>query len=142
MRDPEKARARTARHRQKQKVEKFGPAAAGVDMRGRHTNHARGPANPRWNDGRILNEDGYVKVRVGVAHPLADSNGYAYEHLVVWCAAGNPKPSDNETLHHRNGIKSDNRIQNLELMPRSEHGRQHAEMRDRAIDGRFTRELI
>jgi hypothetical protein len=28
-------------------------------------NAKRGSEHPRWNDGRMLNEDGYVKVRVG-----------------------------------------------------------------------------
>lgn len=39
-------------------------------------NHKSGSDHHRWNTGRILNEDGYVKVRVGADHPLADQNGY------------------------------------------------------------------
>lgn len=73
-RDPEKARERMRRYREKKHAEKFGPDAG--DMRGRHGNHARASSNGRWNEGRIMNEDGYVKVRVGRDHPLADPNGY------------------------------------------------------------------
>lgn len=83
-------------------------------MRGKHGHHVRGPASPRWSEERMVASTRYAKVRVGRLHPLADPNGYAYEHLVVWCSAGNPKPARGEILHHKNGIKTDNRIENLE----------------------------
>lgn len=100
-------------------------------------NHKSGSDHHRWNTGRMLNEDGYVKVRVGADHPLADQNGYAYEHLVVWCAAGRLRPVDGETLHHKNEDKTDNRIGNLELLTRSEHNRRHNAGRQRDARGRL-----
>lgn len=99
--------------------------------------HKSGAQHHRWNSGRMLNEDGYVKVRVGDGHPLADPNGYAYEHLVVWCAAGNPRPVEGEALHHVNEDKSDNRIGNLELLKRGDHNRLHNADRPRDELGRF-----
>jgi hypothetical protein len=140
VRDPQKAKARQQRYRDRKKAEKYGPDSVGVDLRGRHGNHARGAANGRWNDARMLNEDGYVKVRVGRDHPLADPNGYAYEHLVVWCAAGRPRPADGETLHHKNEDKTDNRLRNLELLTRLDHGRIHTADRQRDDAGRFSPE--
>jgi len=79
----------------------------------------------RWKPGGRVGSTGYVKVRVGKLHPLADPNGWAYEHLVVWVSAGNPRPVPGEILHHRNEDKTDNRIENLHLMSRAEHNRLH-----------------
>jgi hypothetical protein len=89
---------------------------------------AKGEEHPRWNDGRMLSEHGYVKVRVGIDNPLADSNGYAYEHLLVWCEAGRVQPDSSELLHHKNEDKTDNRISNLELLTRREHAEEHHRM--------------
>ena len=97
-----------------------------TDSRGRHGNHRKGVDCPRWNDGRIISSHGYVKIRVGKEHPLADPNGYAYEHLVVWVSAGKEPPGDGQIIHHRNEKKTDNRIENLRVCNRSEHGIGHA----------------
>ena len=137
--DPEKRRtsniAAKRRHRARLHAQKYGPNAP--DQRGIHTNHAKGAAHPRWNDDRKLATTGYIKVRVGRGHPLADPNGYAYEHLVVWCAAGNLRPGSGEVIHHRNENKTDNRIENLELVTHSEHMRYHNAERGRDKKGRF-----
>jgi hypothetical protein len=102
-----------------------------------HGNTKRGSEHHRWNSGRMLSEDGYVKVRVGAEHPLADPNGYAYEHLLVWCASGRPRPADGKMLHHLNEDKTDNRICNLELMTRAEHNALHIAERGRRANGQF-----
>jgi len=102
-----------------------------------HNNTKRGSDHHRWNDGRMLNGDGYVKVRVGIEHPLADSNGYAYEHHVVWCAAGRHSPGPDQTLHHRNEDKADNRLGNLEMLTRGDHNAVHIAERGRRSNGQF-----
>lgn len=107
--------------------------------RGVHDNHARASAHPRWNRA-IRSSDGYVKVRVGTNHPLADPMGYAYEHLLVWAAAQKRLPRTDELLHHRDDDKTNNRLGNLELMTRSEHARLHADKRTRDTGGRFAAE--
>lgn len=99
-------------------------------------NHTVGPDHPRWSEDRMISADGYVKVRVGVEHPLADPNGYTYEHLLVWVAAGNARPEPGYLLHHKNEVKSDNRLSNLELKDRYAHGVGHAApLSDRQIRG-------
>lgn len=100
--------------------------------RGKHSGHVRGALHHRWNAGRIVSSHGYIKVRVGPEHPLADRNGYAYEHLLVWLAATRPLDPD-EILHHQNGDKTDN----LERLTASEHAKRHNSNRVRDAAGRF-----
>lgn len=99
--------------------------------RGKHGNHAKASRQHRWKPGGTLAANGYVRIRLGKSHPLADPNGYAYEHLVVWVSAGHPRPSRGEILHHRNDDKTDNRIENLTLMKRGEHNSYHLRNRRR-----------
>ncbi len=107
-------------------------------MRGKHGNHARASRQHRWKPGGSVASNGYVKLRVGKSHPLADPNGYAYEHHVVWCAAGNPRQAKDQIIHHHNGDKTDNRIENLGLMWRGEHNALHIANRRRcATSGRL-----
>ena len=96
-------------------------------MRGEHGNHAKASRQHRWKPGGSVGSTGHVKVRVGKGHPLADPNGYAYEHLVVWVAAGRPRPQRGEIIHHVNEDKTDNRIENLRLMTRAEHSQMHSD---------------
>lgn len=54
------------------------------------------------------------------------------EHVLVWEARNGPVPPGHE-LHHINGDKLDNRIENLQLVTRLEHKRIHSGCR--FIDG-------
>lgn len=109
--------------------------------------HKTSGKHHRWTAGSQVGSTGHVKVRVGKGHPLADPNGYAYEHLVVWVAAGNQRPTKAEVLHHVNEDKTDNRLENLRLMTRADHNRLHLEKRQRCektgrlLDGREWNEV-
>jgi hypothetical protein len=85
------------------------------------TNHLRG----RWRGGRTVNPQGYVLVKLQPSHPLASmrhGNGYVQEHRLVMAEAlGRPLRED-ETVHHRNGQKDDNRLENLQLR-HGKHGK-------------------
>lgn len=71
-----------------------------------------------------LMSNGYRRIyRPG--HPLADPTGMVLEHRAVVHDAGVAIPPGHH-VHHRNGVKTDNRIGNLEVLPASEHHRQHA----------------
>ena len=99
-----------------------------------------GSKHYRWKT-RNLTAHGYVKIRVGKSHPLADPNGYAYEHRVVWASAGYPLLRG-QILHHVNGDKTDNRVCNLDAISRAEHNRHHNKERGRGRDGRFLRREV
>lgn len=74
-----------------------------------------------WKGGRIYHRNGYVLIR-RPDHPNAYRDGYILEHrLVMSEVLGRPLESW-EIVHHENGIKDDNRIENLELI--DHHGRQ------------------
>jgi hypothetical protein len=92
--------------------------------KGRHHNHSSGAHHYRWNGGRTLSKHGYWKARIP-DHPNADSNGYVYEHLLVWLSHGNPSPQADEVIHHCNGNKQDNRIENLRIEKRTAHSTGH-----------------
>ena len=96
-----------------------------TDNRGRHKSHKHSRQHYRWNNEKIISSDGYIKVRVGREHPLADPNGYAYEHLLVWVSAGNSLPGPDELIHHKDEDKQHNVIGNLELKKRSRHNAEH-----------------
>lgn len=72
--------------------------------------------NPNWKGGRSITSHGYVLVRVGIGHPLADCRGYAYEHrLIAEKIIGRPLKAG-ELVHHKNGNKKDNSEGNIEVV--------------------------
>jgi len=56
---------------------------------------------------RYVNKDGYVGIRVG--------DHFEMEHRVVMERILNRKLKGGESVHHKNGIRDDNRPENLEL---------------------------
>lgn len=72
----------------------------------------RGETHPNWKGGRVIDRNGYVRIltRRGAGH-----NKYELEHRLVMEETLGRKLSDYETIHHKNGNKTDNRPENLEL---------------------------
>jgi hypothetical protein len=82
----------------------------------------QGEKSASWKGGRVVASNGYVLIMVGKDHPLADVRGYAYEHRVVAEQKIGRPLRMNDQIHHVNGIKSDNRPDNLEVCEgRAEH---------------------
>ena len=74
--------------------------------------------NPRWIGGRFETSDGYIIVRLypdDLYYRLANSHHYAMEHRLIMAKYLGRVLYQYETVHHKNGIKNDNRIENLEL---------------------------
>jgi hypothetical protein len=81
----------------------------------------------RWAGGRSIGNGGYVRIKIP-SHPRALSNGYVWEHiLVAEKKLGRPlkyfgkSHHLNETVHHINGNKTDNRPENLKIFSNSQH---------------------
>lgn len=64
--------------------------------------------------GGVQNEDGYVKIRYP-EHPRAKATGYVLEHILVMEEMIGRRLTEDETVHHKNGVRHDNRPENLEL---------------------------
>lgn len=83
--------------------------------------HQTGSKNGQWKGGRSVASNGYVLIRVGVGHHLADVRGYAYEHRVVAETKIGRRLRPGEQVHHINGLKSDNRPENIEVVASRSH---------------------
>jgi len=69
----------------------------------------------RWKGGRRVSKAGYVRI-YSVGHPLCSSDGYVMEHRLVMEEHLGRYLTKEEVVHHKNGNKQDNRIENLELL--------------------------
>lgn len=77
-----------------------------------------------WKGGKHL-QNGYVFVSINKDSPyssMAISNGYILEHRLVMAQKLNRPLEKHETVHHINGNKQDNRIENLQLR-HGKHGK-------------------
>lgn len=101
------------------------------------------------NDGCRYTGDGYKELFLP-SYPFSKSNGYILEHrYVMELHLGRPL-AKHENVHHKNGVRDDNRIENLELWLRPQPAGQRvddlldwvvanypAELKERINNGRI-----
>lgn len=98
-----------------------------------HQNHVRrGPKSPQWKGGRNPKGNGYIRVQAP-GHPGA-VKGYVYEHRIVAERELGRLLAPGEVVHHLNGVRDDNRPENLIVIASHvQHQRLHAMLRDFGI---------
>ena len=72
--------------------------------------------HPKWKGGEFISKDGYIMIYT--------ENGYKLKHRLIYEKKYGPIPPGC-IIHHKNEIKTDNRLSNLELMKRSQHAIHH-----------------
>jgi hypothetical protein len=80
-----------------------------------------GERSPLWKGERLRTHQGYI-LCWAPWHPYAHRHGRIYEHRLVVEEQLGRYLMPWEIVHHKNGIKDDNRFENLEVMPsQAEH---------------------
>lgn len=76
-----------------------------------------------WKGGR-KNNNGYVMI-YSPDHPYRDQQGYVREHRLVVEKHLDRLLSSEEVVHHLNGVRNDNRYENLSILDKDDHDKIH-----------------
>ena len=87
-----------------------------------------GKRSGNWKGEKCITSHGYVSV-YNPDHPHAGKKKRVYEHILVMENHIGRYLEKGEVVHHINGNKSDNRIENLMLLTNSEHVKLHAKLK-------------
>lgn len=99
------------------RLERMGIERVGANW---HTN----PESAPLGDGRSLDKGGYILTKLqwdDPYYPMANAAGYAREHRLVMARHLGRCLEPWEVVHHINHVRTDNRVENLELSETSLH---------------------
>ena len=74
-----------------------------------------------WKGGRVTTSGGYIAIQDGEFESMCDSSGYTLEHRLTMARNLGRALTKGETVHHINGNRQDNRLENLQLRS-GQHG--------------------
>lgn len=81
----------------------------------------------------MINGD-YILVVAPPDYPGVKYRGrYCYEHRLVWWKEHNFLPKDDEIIHHKDGNKHNNNIENLVLMTNKDHVAMHDRIKPKRL---------
>lgn len=80
----------------------------------------KGEKCPNWRGGVKTTKKGYRMI-LCPGHHRSAPGGYVMEHILVWERESGTRLPANCCIHHLNGIKDDNRIENLCVMLHGAH---------------------
>jgi len=92
----------------------------GIKMHKRCPRNQSKELNPMWKGGKFKDGNGYIKIKMR-EHLFANSSGYVTEHRLVMEKKIGRFLKPYEMVHHKNGIRNDNRIENLQLLFRAHY---------------------
>lgn len=81
-----------------------------------------------WKGGKQITHAGYVTIASRYDHPR-NHTGRVFEHILVMEKELGRPIGINEIVHHKNGVRTDNRPENLEVMIRGKHQTFHNNLR-------------
>jgi hypothetical protein len=85
-----------------------------------HGHNGIGENNGHYKGGKFIDKHGYVLI-YQPKHPYHQHNGYVKEHRLIMEQHLGRYLTPKEIVHHINRIKTDNRIDNLELTTMAGH---------------------
>ncbi len=74
----------------------------------------KGRNAPNWKGGKLKDKNGYIYIH-SPNHPHKNGTDYVFEHRLVMESYLGRYLKPKEVVHHINGIKDDNRLENLKL---------------------------
>jgi hypothetical protein len=89
-------------------------------IHGHNTRVLKPEQTSQWKGGRVIDGYGYIRVRMP-EHHMADRDGYVLEHRLVYEQSRGVRLPGGVVVHHINGVKTDNRPENLEAFTQAEH---------------------
>ena len=102
-----------------------------------------GNSSPSYRTGKKITKAGYVLI-LKPEHPRKVGGSYVYEHILVMEGHLGRFLEKNEVVHQKNGVKTDNRVENLQIVTPQEHRKIHTTVKiksDLVGDNKSTAEM-